>query len=77
MPNPFESVVEQALSLTARDRLRLASELLQSVEPKTAKDVQLLWEREIQRRMAEVDSGTAVGRPWDEIKEDFDSRYGR
>ena len=77
MANTFENVAEQALSLSARERLRLATELLQSVEPRASEEVEHAWEEEIQRRIVEIDSGHAKGRPWQDIKRDFDSRYGR
>ena len=73
----FENVVEQALSLSARERLRLATQLLESVEPRGSEDIERIWEQEIQRRIAEIDSGNAKGRDWNDIKRDFDSRYGR
>jgi putative addiction module component (TIGR02574 family) len=77
MASPFENVVEQALSLNPRDRLRLATELLESVEPQKSVDVERAWEEEIERRIVEVDEGKAKGRAWEEIKRDFDSRYDR
>jgi putative addiction module component (TIGR02574 family) len=73
----FENVAEQALSLSASERLRLANELLQSVEPQTSEEAERAWEEEIERRIARIDSGEAKGRSWEEIKRDFDSRYGR
>jgi putative addiction module component (TIGR02574 family) len=78
MANTYETLMQQALSLNARDRRRLATELLDSVETGTGADIELTWEEEIKRRMAEVEAGTTTkGRPWDEINRDFDSRYGR
>jgi len=77
MASPFENVTEQALSLSAPERLRLATELLQSVEPQGSEEIERAWEDEIQRRITEIDSGKAKGRSWDEIKRDFNSRYGR
>ena len=77
MASPFEQVAEQALSLTARERLRLATELLESVEPRGEADVERAWEEEIQRRIADIDSGKARGRDWDDVKRDFEARYGR
>jgi putative addiction module component (TIGR02574 family) len=74
VPNTFEIVVEQALSLTAKERLRLATELLESVEPGARAEVDLAWEEQIERRIGQVDSGEAKGRPWADIKKDFDSR---
>ncbi|MCI0744910.1 MAG: addiction module protein [Verrucomicrobia subdivision 3 bacterium] len=73
----FENVAEQALSLSVAERLRLASELLQSIEPQKTAEIERAWEEEIQRRIAQIDSGKATGRAWDDIKRDFDSRYGQ
>jgi putative addiction module component (TIGR02574 family) len=73
MASPFENVAEQALSLSVRERLRLATELLQSVEPRGNEDIERAWEEEIQRRISEIDSGNAKGRAWEDIKRDFDS----
>ena len=56
MASPFEQVAEQALSLTARERLRLATELLESVEPHGEGDIERAWEEEIERRIADIDS---------------------
>ena len=77
MATPFENVAEQALSLSASERLRLAKELLESVEPQRSEEVERAWEEEIQRRIVDIDSGTVKGRAWDDIKRDFNSRYGR
>ena len=77
MATAFENVAEQARALSASERLRLVTELLQSVEPEMSEDVDRAWEEEIQRRISRIDSGQATGRTWDEIKKDFESRYGR
>jgi putative addiction module component (TIGR02574 family) len=77
MPTPFEALAEQALSLNPSERLRLATELLESVEPRGSEEIDRAWEQEIQRRIAEIDSGNAKGRGWNDVKRDFDSRYGR
>ena len=76
MPSVFESVAEQALSLSAEDRIRLATELLESVEPDGNREIEQAWEQEIVRRIAQIDSGNARGRAWEDIKREFDSRYG-
>jgi len=77
MATPFESVAEQALSLSVPERLRLATELLESIEPRRSEEIERAWEEEIQRRIAEIDSGNGKSRAWNDIKRDFDSRYGR
>ena len=54
MASPFENVAEQALSLSAAERLRLATELLESVEPSGSKEeVERAWEQEMQRRITD------------------------
>jgi len=70
MASPFENVVAQALSLSAPERLRLATELLESVEPRKSAEIERAWEEEIQRCINEIDSGNATGRDWEEIKQD-------
>jgi len=76
VPSHLDKVVEEALSLSGAERLHLARRLLESVEPSADADAERLWEEEIERRIAQVDAGAAQGRPWEEIKKDFDSRFG-
>ena len=76
MPSAFETIANQALSLAPEERIRLANELLESVEPESSAEVEQAWEQEILRRIAEIDAGNARGRPWEDIKREFDSRYG-
>jgi putative addiction module component (TIGR02574 family) len=75
MATAFEKVAEQARSLNAAERLRLANQLLQSVEPQISEQIEQTWEAEIQRRISQIDSGNAEGRTWEEIKRDFDLRH--
>ena len=77
MPGTFEKVTEQALTLPGSERLRLARQLLESVQPEATEEIERAWEEEIERRIAKVDSGKAKGRPWAAIKKEFHSRYGR
>ena len=77
MATPFENVAEQAMSLPAPERIRLATELLESIEPEGSEEIEHAWEEEIQRRLAEVKSGNVKARAWADIKRDFDSRYHR
>jgi putative addiction module component (TIGR02574 family) len=77
MASPFENVAEQALSLSAPDRIRLATELLQSVEPPGSEDAERAWDEEIRRRIAGIDSANAKGRPWIDIRREFESRNGQ
>jgi hypothetical protein len=44
-----------------------------------SEEVERAWEEEIIKRVEKIDSGTANGRSrsWEEIKKDFNSRFGR
>jgi putative addiction module component (TIGR02574 family) len=60
-------VLEDALTLTVEDRARVAHELLQSLEPEDS-DAAAAWSDEIQRRVDEVDAGTAQLDDWDTVR---------
>jgi putative addiction module component (TIGR02574 family) len=61
MPTLVEESSVQAKALRSHDRASLAEELLQSLdgdsETDTNTDTDAAWEREIERRVAEIDAG--------------------
>jgi putative addiction module component (TIGR02574 family) len=59
MPTLVEELSAQAKTLSAEDRARLAEELLASLEQEPESEVESAWEREIERRVAEVEAGRA------------------
>ena len=77
MATELEKVVEQALSLPGPERLSVARRILESVEPEVSAEVERAWEEEIIKRVEKIDSGTANGRSWEEIRKDFDSGFQR
>lgn len=52
-------VLAEALDLPVRERLRIASALLRSVDPEEDDDAAEVWVAEIDRRSASVENGTA------------------
>ena len=54
-----EELSARAKTLSAEDRARLAEELLESLDQEPESEVEAAWDREIERRVAEVESGTA------------------
>lgn len=67
---------DQALTLSAQDRARLASDLLASLDSDVvdAEEVDRLWSIETQRRAAMLESGEAGTVSWDEIQQRFAER---
>jgi len=64
-------LLECALRLPADDRLALATEILESVEgPEDPKWV-ASWAAELDRRVKELDEGTAKTIPWEQVKSEM------
>lgn len=50
---------EKAQALTANEREQLAEDLLMTLQNEVDPDVESEWDQEIQRRLTEIDNGTA------------------
>ena len=59
MPTLVEELSARAKSLPPEDRARLAEELLESLEESPESEVEAAWDQEIERRVAEIEAGTA------------------
>jgi putative addiction module component (TIGR02574 family) len=66
MSSLVEELSRKARALPAEDRVRLAEELLATVQ-EVDTEVEAAWEKEIRRRIAEIDSGTAKLVPAEEV----------
>jgi putative addiction module component (TIGR02574 family) len=67
MTDTVAELSQRARELAPEDRARLAEELLASLETSLAPDVDVAWDEEIRKRIAEVESGTAKLIPADEV----------
>lgn len=74
MTEAVEQLKSQASTLSAAERADLAYFLLSSLEPEED-GVEEAWREEIARRVAEIRSGQAVGRPVDEMLAELRERY--
>ena len=68
--NDFTSVLSAAPQLPKADRLRLIDALWESVPPDAEAPFSEEWAREIERRVAELDAGTAKTVPWSQIRDE-------
>lgn len=66
MSSLVEELSRKARALSAEDRVRLAEELLATVQEGDT-EIEAAWEEEIRRRIAEIDSGTARLIPAEEV----------
>jgi hypothetical protein len=60
MTTLVEELSARAKTLSVQDRARLAEELLASLDQEPDSEVDAAWDREIQRRLAEVESGAVT-----------------
>lgn len=66
MSNLVEELSRKARALPPKERIRLAEQLLSSVRD-TDEEIEAAWADEIERRLAEVENGTARLIPSEEV----------
>ena len=77
MSRTLEEVREEAMELTLEERSWLAEELWESARTPEEREIDAAWDAEIDRRVAEVEAGTAVLIPGDEVIRELRSKYGQ
>jgi putative addiction module component (TIGR02574 family) len=70
-------LLEDALKLDARERAKLASELLASLDGDADEDADAAWAAEIEERAARARSGQDLGTPWPEVRERLERHLKR
>ncbi len=63
-----DELLQKAMTLPAEERAELASSLIDSLDQTVDEDAELAWQREISRRMDEVNSGKVKTIPWREVR---------
>jgi putative addiction module component (TIGR02574 family) len=72
MSGAARQLLEAALKLPAKEREQLVEELNATLRGGFAsKAIEQAWTSEIERRAAEIDSGKAVLRDWDEVRDEI------
>ena len=74
MATSATDLLKQALELKEEERAELASLLIESLDEPAEEGVEAAWATEIERRMADLDSGSAKTLPWDEVREKLHGR---
>jgi putative addiction module component (TIGR02574 family) len=68
MAKDVTALFRDASELSERDRATLAGLLIESLEAEPEPDVVAAWSAEIERRVADIDSGNVKTVPWDEVR---------
>ena len=61
-------ILKDALALPTDARAALAGSLLESLDTEVDEDAEAAWAIEINRRVAELDSGVVKAIPWAEVR---------
>jgi putative addiction module component (TIGR02574 family) len=68
MTPEVSKLLEQALSLSIEEQEALADSLISSLGGKVDEGLEAAWEAEIGKRIADLDSGKAKTKSWDEVR---------
>jgi putative addiction module component (TIGR02574 family) len=68
MTPEVSKLLKRALSLSVDEQEALADSLISNLGGRVDPGVQAAWEAEIERRIAELDSGAAKTVPWEEVR---------
>lgn len=71
----IKEIVNKALNLSPEERSELIHELILSLDDVIDKKVERAWDTEIERRVKEIKSGKAKGRPAEEILAEIRVKY--
>ena len=64
-----DEILGNALRQPETDRARIAEALIASLDAQTDKEVERAWQREIDKRLHEIDTGTVKCVPWEEVRD--------
>jgi len=68
MARSAHDLFEEAMRLDPEERATLMRLLIESLDAESEKGVDDAWMAEVERRMAELDSGAVQSLPWDELR---------
>ena len=70
-------VLDSALRLPDRERARIAERLIASLDPivEPSTEVELAWQAEVQKRLAQVDRGEVQCIPWEQVRDRLRGKY--
>ena len=74
MATSATDILKQALELKEEERAELASLLIESLDESAEEGVEAAWAVEIERRMADLDSGAAKTLTWEEVRQKLHGR---
>jgi len=68
MTRSARELFEEAMRLDVQERATLMRLLIEALDAEVEEGVEDAWRAEIERRMAELDSGSVETIPWEEVR---------
>jgi putative addiction module component (TIGR02574 family) len=68
MARSARELFEEAMRLDPHERGMLIRLLIDALDAETEEGVEDAWRAEVERRMAELDSGSVEAIPWEEVR---------
>lgn len=68
MARTVDDLLPELLQLSADERAKIASSLIQSLDEEDDEDVEQQWAAEIKKRIEDIDSGKVELIPWSEVR---------
>jgi putative addiction module component (TIGR02574 family) len=76
MSKDISELLKKAFALPVEARAALAGSLLDSLDESRDEDAEAAWEREIARRVQELQAGTVATIPWNEVRRRLSTKFG-
>jgi putative addiction module component (TIGR02574 family) len=77
MSRTAAEILEEARQLPPRDLDWLIGKLLQEGDGATEAEIEASWKDEVERRVADADSGTAATSSWEEVEAPLRARLAK
>jgi putative addiction module component (TIGR02574 family) len=77
MSRTAAQLLEEARQLPPSEFDWLIGELLQDGDGSSDAEIEVSWKDEVERRVAEVEAGTAVTYSWDEVEAELRARLAK
>lgn len=68
MNRKSEALISDALLMPDEDRAMIAERLIASLDREFEKNTELAWQMELEKRMADIDSGKVTCIPWEQVR---------
>lgn len=75
MSSKLKEIASKALSLSSGERAELAHDLIASLDDEKETEYEKAWNTEIEKRVKEIKSGKAKGRPARDILAEIREKY--